>query len=292
MPPSGGSAFRRPQLKLFKNGAPMVSLKGERIRPPAVAGTFYPGEPSVLQSQIQELLDTAPSSQNIPKAVIAPHAGYIYSGLTAAHAYKPLLLNSHKIKRVVLLGPAHRVHVFGLAAPAVDYFSTPLGNIQIDQAAIEGVIQKYDYVQKLDRAHIAEHSLEVHLPFLQVVLDEFILIPFVVGEASTEQVGAVLNALWGGDETLIVISSDLSHFHDYATAKQLDLKTAESIESFAGEQLSYESACGRNPIKGLLNVAPQHQLSIHRLDLRNSGDTAGSKDRVVGYGSWLLYSSY
>ena len=258
------------------------------VRPPAVANTFYSGNPSILRTQIRNFLDEVqPAQKNVPKAIIAPHAGYIYSGPTAAFAYKPLLAKT-QIKRVVLLGPAHRVHVSGLAAPSSDYFATPLGEIPIDRPAIEQLVRQYDYVQLLDRAHVAEHSLEVHLPFLQETLDDFTLIPLVVGDASGVAVGAILNSLWGGTETLIVISSDLSHYHNYETAKRLDLRTAEIIERFEGEKLDYESACGRNPIKGLLAVAPKHHLQIQRVDLRNSGDTAGSKDQVVGYGSWIL----
>ena len=270
----------------------MEDVSGKTVRPPAVASTFYPGDPSTLRAQIRNFIDAVPPSQNIPpKAIIAPHAGYIYSGLTAAFAYKPLLLAKSQIKRVVLLGPAHRVYVSGMAAPSTDYFATPLGQILIDRPAIEQVISQFDYVQTSDAAHAEEHSLEVHLPFLQETLEDFALIPLVVGEATDSQVGAVLDTLWGGEETLIVISSDLSHFHSYEKAKQQDLNTAEIIERFEGDQLDYESACGRNPIKGLLAVAPHHQLSIQRVDLRNSGDTAGSKDRVVGYGSWVFWQA-
>ncbi len=258
-------------------------------RPPAVANTFYPGNPSILRTQIRNLLDEVKSDQKqAPKAIIAPHAGYLYSGPIAAFAYKSLLLAKKQIKRVVLLGPAHRVHVSGLAAPCADYFVTPLGEISIDRKAIEQLVREFDFVQTLDRAHIAEHSLEVHLPFLQETLDDFTLIPLVVGDASSAEVGAILNSLWGGTETLIVISSDLSHYHNYETAKRLDLRTAEIIERFEGEKLDHESACGCNPIKGLLAVAPKHHLQIQRVDLRNSGDTVGSKDQVVGYGSWIL----
>ncbi len=260
------------------------------VRPPAVANAFYPGNSSILRAQIQEFLELVPlSSDGVPKAIIAPHAGYVYSGPVAGFAYKPILSAREQITRVVLLGPAHRVYVSGLAASSASYFATPLGNIPIDQQSIENILQQFDYVQTMDNAHAAEHSLEVHLPFLQEVLAEFTLIPLVVGDATGSQVGAVLDALWGDKETLIVISSDLSHFHDYATANRLDLQTAEIIEQFDGDRLDYDSACGRNPIKGLLSIAPKHKLEIQRADLRNSGDTAGSKDRVVGYGSWLFF---
>lgn len=261
-----------------------------QVRPPAIAGTFYPGNPTVLRSQIQQFLNDASETSSPPKAIIAPHAGYIYSGPVAAYAYKSIQKLRTTIKRVVLLGPAHRVPVNGLAASSMSHFATPLGNVALDQSTIESLVQQFAFVEKFDRAHAAEHSLEIHLPFLQEILDDFVLVPLVVGEATGEQVGAVLETLWGGDETLIVISSDLSHFHNYQTAQHLDRQTAEAIERFDGSALDYESACGRNPIKGLLHIATKHQLQIQRVDLRNSGDTAGSKDRVVGYGSWLLYS--
>ncbi|MBF0288770.1 MAG: AmmeMemoRadiSam system protein B [SAR324 cluster bacterium] len=260
------------------------------IRQPAVANAFYSGNSSILRTQIQEFLESVPLTKNaVPKAIIAPHAGYAYSGPIAGFAYKPLLPAKNQITRVVLLGPAHRVYVSGLAAPSADYFATPLGDIPIDQQSIQEIIQQFAYVQTMDAAHAAEHSLEVHLPFLQEILTEFSLIPLVVGDAASLQVGAVLEALWGNKETLIVISSDLSHFHDYETANRLDLQTAKAIEQFDGDLLDHDSACGRNPIKGLLSTASKHQLKVQRADLRNSGDTAGSKDRVVGYGSWLFF---
>ncbi|MBF0279235.1 MAG: AmmeMemoRadiSam system protein B [SAR324 cluster bacterium] len=259
------------------------------IRPPAVANSFYPGDPAILRAQIKNYLEEVPVEQKkIPKAIIVPHAGYIYSGPIAAYAYKALVAAKSVIKRVVLLGPAHRVQVSGIAAPSSAFFSTPFGEIPVDQAAIDKLVQRFEYVQFLDRAHVSEHSLEVHLPFLQEALDRFSLIPFLVGNASGPEVGAVLDALWGGPETLVVISSDLSHYHSYQEAKLLDQRTAEIIEQFKGEKLDYESACGRNPIKGLLAVAPKYHLQIERVDLRSSGDTAGSKDQVVGYGSWIL----
>lgn len=261
------------------------------VRPPAVASTFYPGNPSALHTQIKRFLAAVPPSEGLPKALIAPHAGYIYSGPVAASAYKQLFLGKHHIKRVVLLGPCHRMPVLGVAAPATEFFETPFGQIPVDPQAIAQLKQQFGYVQTFDAAHKAEHSLEVHLPFLQEILEDFVLIPLVIGEASGMQVGAVLEKLWGGAETLIVVSSDLSHYHDYETAQRLDLETAEIIEQCKGEALDYESACGRNPIKGLLTIASKYQLRIQRVDLRNSGDTAGSKDRVVGYGSWIFTES-
>lgn len=266
----------------------MGNLSASRVRPAAIAGTFYPGDPGILRSQIQSFLDDAEESSTHPKALIAPHAGYVYSGPVAAYAYKPLQALREKIKRVVLLGPVHRVAVRGLATSSADFFETPLGKVSLDRQALEQLETQFSYVKSNDAAHAQEHSLEIHLPFLQEILDQFALIPLAVGDSTAQEVGAVLDAVWGDEETLIVISSDLSHFHPYDAACALDQQTAEAIERFDGNALDYESACGRNPIKGLLAVAPQHHLQIQRLDLRNSGDTAGGKDRVVGYGSWLL----
>ncbi len=259
------------------------------VRQPAVAAAFYPGDALLLRSQVQDFLNAAPPLKTgFPKAIIAPHAGYIYSGAVAASAYKALIPAKGRISRVVLLGPAHRSMVFGLAISAATHFATPLGNVPVERDTLDQLVRDFDYVKEKEEAHALEHSLEVHLPFLQETLGQFKLIPLVVGKAEKQEVGQVLEAVWGGSETLIVISTDLSHYHDYATAQQKDRKTAEAIENFDTEALDYESACGRNPVKGLLSIATQHQLTIQRVDLRNSGDTAGSKDRVVGYGSWLL----
>ena len=270
----------------------MIHSSAKTIRPPAVASLFYPGNPAVLRKQIKEFLESSPDSEKMTaKAIIAPHAGYKYSGSVAAIAYRSLLSAKYRIKRVVLLGPAHRVPLVGLAAPSTEYFATPLGRIPIDLSQIQQLLRQYDYAQILDAAHANEHSLEVHLPFLQECLEDFVLIPLVVGDATGLQIGAILETLWGGVETLIVISSDLSHFHDYRTAQRMDLETAEYIERFEGEKLDYESACGLNPIRGLLTIAQKRQLRIRRVNLCNSGDSVGNKERVVGYGSWILTES-
>lgn len=267
----------------------MAFSSGKTVRSPAVANLFYPGNPSILRKQIKGYLNSSLDSEvKIPKAIIAPHAGYQYSGAVAATAYRTLLSVKSRIERVVLLGPAHRVPLYGLAASSADYFATPLGHVPVDSSRIQQLLLRFDYLQILDDAHVSEHSLEVHLPFLQEILDDFVLIPLLVGDATGSQIGDVLDTLWGGMETLMVISSDLSHYHDYATAQSMDLETAGYIERYEGDKLDYESACGRNPIKGLLTVAQKRQLRIQRLKLCNSGDSAGSKDQVVGYGSWIL----
>ncbi|MDH5612028.1 MAG: AmmeMemoRadiSam system protein B [Gammaproteobacteria bacterium] len=257
------------------------------IRPAAVADMFYPGNPAQLRAEVQSMLAKASISTTTPKAIIVPHAGYIYSGPIAASAYAQLIPARNKIHRVILLGPCHRVPLSGLATSSADFFETPLGTIPIDRELCN-LILKFPQVEEFDLTHAQEHSLEVQLPFLQQVLDKFTLLPLVVGDASGIKVHEVLEAIWGGDETLIVISSDLSHYHDYHTAQSMDAAACKTIENLDGAHLHYDQACGRNPVLGLLLSARKHHLKVTTLDLRNSGDTAGSKDKVVGYGAWAF----
>jgi len=263
------------------------------IRPPAVAGAFYPDDSVTLQNVVRQMLEGASqrgqrSLTTMPKAIIVPHAGYIYSGPIAASVYTQLEPFRDTITRIVLLGPSHRIAFRGLATSSAEAYATPLGNIMIDQAAIASISILPQIIQ-LDAAHRDEHSLEVQLPFLQTVLNpEFTLIPLVVGDASADEVADVLEALWGGPETLIVISTDLSHFHDYETAATRDQITSDAIETFAPEKISGEDACGCRPLNGLLTIAKQKQLIIKRLDMCNSGDTAGPRDSVVGYAAYRL----
>jgi AmmeMemoRadiSam system protein B len=258
------------------------------IRKPAVADMFYPGDPLLLQQQLDAFLRGQEGGEAHPKALIVPHAGYIYSGPIAASAYRLLGSLRKQLSRVVLLGPAHRVAFKGLAATSMDYFSTPLGLIKIDQAAIERLLE-LPQVRIIDEAHREEHSLEVQLPFLQRVLgDAFSLVPLVVGDADSRSVAEVIETLWGGPETLILISSDLSHYYDYDTARQLDSATSRAIEQLDPQAIDYEQACGRIPVSGLLLAARHHHLHARTLDLRNSGDTAGDRDRVVGYGAYAF----
>jgi MEMO1 family protein len=261
------------------------------IRPTAVAGSFYPNDVNQLNNMLDEYLALETVNIEAPKAIIAPHAGYIYSGQTAASVYFNVGKLKHKITRVVLLGPTHRVYVQGIALPSNTHFATPLGNISIDTTALSELESNYPYVQFLDAAHEQEHSLEVHLPFLQKVLDNFTLIPILVGDASPEQVASILNQLWGGEETLIVISSDLSHFLDYETACKKDSNTTKLIENFEYNKIGSEQACGCMPMRGLLKLAQDKNMSLQTIDLRNSGDTAGTKDRVVGYGAYALFEN-
>ena len=247
---------------------------------------FYPAETAILERTVSELLAAAPASDGAVKALIAPHAGYQYSGLTAAYAYRLLDGRQKQIRRVVLLGPAHRVYLQGMAVPSVDAFRTPLGEVAIDADGVQQVLD-LPSMQVSDEAHANEHSLEVHLPFLQTVLDDFRLVPIVVGVCPPQDVEAALEALWGGDETLIVISSDLSHFHSYADARELDGNTTARIEA-RDASLHGEDACGAYALNGLMLAAKAKGLHVRTLDLRNSGDTAGDKQRVVGYGAYAL----
>ena len=260
------------------------------IRQPAVAGLFYPDDAQTLRRMVEGFLAEAPPGGELPKAIIVPHAGYIYSGPVAASVYARLAAGRSVIKRVVLLGPSHQVPFHGLAVSHAASFRTPLGDIPLDQAAIDA-LTKLPQVVALEAAHAGEHSLEVQLPFLQLLLDEFTLVPLVVGDVRGEAVAEVLAQLWGGPETLIVISSDLSHYHDYQTARRLDKATSQAIVSLHPETLDYESACGRIPVAGLLLLAKRLGLQGELIDLRNSGDTAGSKDRVVGYGAYAFTAS-
>ncbi|MDM8558323.1 AmmeMemoRadiSam system protein B [Candidatus Parabeggiatoa sp. HSG14] len=257
------------------------------VRTPAVAGMFYPADASELRTLVRNFLDETKVSGSVPKAMIAPHAGYIYSGAVAASVYTRLIAAHKIIKQVVLLGPSHRVSFEGLAATSMQSFATPLGEIPIDKPAIDEVLT-LPQVSMLEQAHTQEHSLEVQLPFLQEVLGDFKLVPLVVGDATPEQVGGVLEKLWGGVETLIVISSDLSHYHDYETAQKMDKLTSQAIENLRPEDIHHEQACGRHPINGLLHVARAKNMQVQTIDLRNSGDTAGSKHQVVGYGAYVF----
>ncbi len=260
------------------------------FRPAAVAGTFYPDDPVTLNAELGRLLTfTGAPRTEIPKALIAPHAGYIYSGPTAAHAYAGLDPYQERIKRVVLLGPAHRVAIRGLAAPTVAEFATPLGRVPIDLPALASLTDLPQFSLS-DAAHAHEHSIEVHLPFLQHALGNFALVPIVVGDASPAEVAQVLERLWGGDETLIVVSSDLSHYLPYDAASKIDRETTHRILA-CDTSLTHHQACGATPINGLLEVARCRGLQPKLLDLRNSGDTAGDKRRVVGYASFAFYPS-
>ncbi len=259
----------------------------QSIRQPAVAGMFYPAKRDELEQLLREYVGPPDTGLSAPKAIIAPHAGYIYSGPIAGAAYARLAAARAIIRRVVLLGPAHRVYVRGLAAPESDGFATPLGVVPVDHDAIAHM-QDLPQLARSEEAHAPEHGLEVHLPFLQYVLDEFSIVPLVVGDARAEVVAEIIERLWGGPETLIVVSSDLSHYHNYHTARRMDEATSKAIETLQPEAIGPDQACGRIPIQGLLLVAQQKGLTAEILDLRSSGDTAGPRDHVVGYGAYAV----
>jgi AmmeMemoRadiSam system protein B/AmmeMemoRadiSam system protein A len=256
------------------------------VRAAAVAGTFYPDQPAQLQNEVDAMLLQARSDAPCPKAIVAPHAGYVYSGSIAAEVYARVRNGAKTISRVVLLGPSHRVGFAGIATTAAHFYQTPLGQVPLDTAAT-GEIEQLPGVQTMEQAHAEEHSLEVHLPFLQRCLDSFCLIPLVVGDATPETVARVIQTLWGGPETLLVISSDLSHYLPYEDALARDTETTGLIEArWTG--LTGSQACGCKPLNGLLRVLRERNLDIETVALKNSGDTAGSRDRVVGYGAWVV----
>ncbi len=268
------------------------------VREPAVAGLFYPGRADVLSRTVRALLDAADAADanmaggagadraaphaRPPKALIVPHAGYVYSGPVAASGYRRLRGAGARIKRVVLAGPAHRYPLRGIATHSARAFATPLGEIPIERA-----VRSAPGVRVLDEAHEGEHSLEVHLPFLQVALREFSLLPLLVGDASAQEVAAALEYLWGGDETLIVVSSDLSHFEDMATARRLDARTASAVEALDVTAVGPRDACGCRPVTGLMAACARRGLRLSAIDVRTSGDTAGDPHRVVGYGTFV-----
>jgi hypothetical protein len=259
----------------------------EAVRPAAVAGMFYPGDPKALAAELDDMLGSVANLAprlGFPKALIVPHAGYIYSGPVAAHAYDELAGARGVVRRVVLLGPVHRVAVRGVAAPSAESFATPLGRVRIDREALQA-LRDLPQVVTSDRAHALEHSLEVQLPFLQRQLGEFRLVPFAVGDATVDEVAQVIERLWGGEETLIVISTDLSHYRSYEGARAIDAATLARIAARAVD-LNHDEACGATPLNGFLSVARRRALPVRLLAACNSGDTAGGKDRVVGYSAF------
>jgi AmmeMemoRadiSam system protein B len=255
------------------------------VREAAVAGLFYPADPVELRAAVRGYLGDGGGPP--PKALIVPHAGYVYSGPIAGSGYR--LWEGARGTRVVLLGPAHRYPLAGLAAHGAEAFATPLGRVPVDQRAVERLL-RLPQVKRLDAAHRGEHSLEVHIPFLQTVFEDFKLVPLVVGDAAPAEVAEALELVWDGPETFVVVSSDLSHYHDYDTAKRLDRRTADAIERLRASEVVPEAACGCRAIGGLLEVAKARGLRVTTLDLRSSGDTAGPREEVVGYGAFAFAS--
>ena len=258
------------------------------VRPPEVAGAFYPADPDECAALVTRCLAGArPSPPGESKVIVAPHAGHVYSGAVAGTAYAPLAERKDRIERVVLLGPAHRSGFKGLATASASAWASPLGTVPVDWAAIQPLLA-LPHVRVDDSVFAREHSLEVQIPFLQGVLDDVAIVPILVGDTTDDDVAGVLEALWGGPETLILISTDLSHFHDYETARRLDAGTAKLIELMQPEKIDGERACGYRGLGGALTRARALDLRVTALDVRNSGDTSGTKDRVVGYGAFAM----
>lgn len=256
------------------------------IRPAAAAGHFYPSDAELLRTQVSEMLAASMPAEELatpPKAVIVPHAGYMYSGPIAANAYSTLQSLRGRIRRVVLLGPPHRLAVRGFVLPSVQGFSTPLGVVPIDVSS-RSLLQGLPDGHVDDRPHAEEHCLEVQLPFLQTLLDSFEIVPVLVGQCCTGSVADLLDLLWGGPETLIVVSSDLSHYLSYEDSRALDRSTARQLLEL-NPCLQAEQCCGAHAVNGLLTLASRRGLEPYLLDLRSSGDTAGDRCRVVGYAS-------
>jgi AmmeMemoRadiSam system protein B len=265
------------------------------VRRPAVAGMFYPSDPVELRATVEQHLarpapSTSATSAARPKALIVPHAGYIYSGSVAASAYAHLASRRSVIRRVVLIGPSHRVYLNGIAVPQVDAFTTPLGEIPIDHDARTESLAQAGVIAS-DTPHELEHSLEVQLPFLQTLLDDFVLLPLVAGAAQPALVAATLARAWGGEETIVLVSSDLSHYHSYAEAQRLDSRTATAIIERRSD-LEGENACGAVPINGLTWLARDRNFDIEEIARLNSGDTSGDRARVVGYGAFALHEAH
>ncbi|MGH6634577.1 MAG: AmmeMemoRadiSam system protein B [Gammaproteobacteria bacterium] len=259
------------------------------IRAPAVAGSFYPSDPHALREDVAHLLQEMRPRVRDPKGLIVPHAGYLYSGKIAAAAYACIRRPAEMSLRVILLGPSHRVYLRGIALSSARWYTTPLGEVPVDDQALR-LLRELPQVQLMDEAHRWEHSLEVQLPFLQVQLgSRFSLVPLVVGCAEPREVAEVIESLWNDANTLVIVSSDLSHYHDYETACAIDAATSEAIEELRFEDIAPEQACGCMPLNGLLYFAREQGFSVTSLDLKNSGDTAGPRDRVVGYGAYAVH---
>ena len=283
-----GRPMMRPMSMFRQSGG----TAADRVKAPNVAGMFYPGTRGALRQEVDACLARVRAGGHaggqVPKAIIAPHAGYRYSGPIAASAYAQLKPRAHDIRRVVLLGPTHYHPIQGVAVSSAGSFETPLGRVPVDSASIRRALG-FVFVERFDPAFEREHSLEVHLPFLIRVLPRFTLVPLLVGRASPAEIDTLLETLWGGPETAIVISSDLSHYLDYESARRLDAKTSEAIVALRPDAIGHEQACGRYAVNGLLHLAKRHGLEARALDVRSSGDTAGPPDRVVGYGAYAFF---
>lgn len=259
------------------------------IRPPAVAGTLYDADTQRLLAQVESWLNegVAKTTPKTPKALVVPHSGYHYSGKTAAAAYRLLEPVYDSIRRVVILGNSHRDTINGFALPGVDVFKTPLGDVKVDPHAVQHLLNEPD-VQELPEAHRLEHSIEVQLPFLQTVLEDFVIVPLIVGNNDPKRVAELLKPLWGAEETLIVISTGLSRKRPQSEARSQDAHSAERIRKMKID-FSYPEACGFNALNGFLYLAKEKHLDSKCLALSTSADTNGLKDRVRGFGSFAFF---
>lgn len=272
------------------------TTKSMRVRPAAVAGMFYPADAAELRWFVEtelraamDRLDSAMLAGPPPRAIIGPHAGFIYSGSVAASAYGVFQGEGRtaNVRRIVIISPAHRVAVVGIAASSADAFATPLGLVPVDRQATDSLCEQFDFVNMSDEAHAPEHGVEAHLPFCQALFQDFSIVPLAMGQVSPQQVAQVLDTLWD-EQTLIAVSSDLSHFYSYDDARALDAATCKAIEQLQPHDIAPEQACGRPAVQAILTMAEQHHLTPTTLDLRNSGDTAGPRHQVVGYGAWAF----
>ena len=258
------------------------------VRAPQVSGVFYPAGDNELADMVERCLARGRHSPvPDPKIIVAPHAGYVFSGEVAATVFKPVAAHRSRIRRVVVIAPAHRVGFKGLATTSADAWATPLGTVPVDWEALRSLMTLPGF-RVFDDAFQQEHSLEVHVPFLQRVLDDFTLVPILLGDADPAEVSRALELVWGGPETLISVSSDLSHFHDYDTARGMDLATSRRIELMKPQEIDGRGACGHRALAGALDQARKRDLRVTALDVRNSGDTRGGKERVVGYGAYAM----
>ncbi len=258
------------------------------VRQPAVSGTFYPGFGPALRAAVSRCLPESSPPARVPKALIVPHAGYVYSGPVAGSAYALLIPARASIRRVVLIGPSHRVAFSGIAASRASAFRTPLGDVPLDGRSVD-VLLSLPVVRVVEQAHAQEHSLEVQLPFLQSVLSSFSIIPLLTGIVSPNDVAQVLQAVWDGSDTVIIVSTDLTHYLPYSVASEYDARTASAVVNLDADSIGDDAACGHDALRGMLLAARRNGLQAQQLDLRNSGDTAGPRDAVVGYGAFALY---
>lgn len=259
-----------------------------RIREPSVAGMFYPEKRLVLMQEVKQFLQNNQPAIK-PKALIVPHAGYQYSGQVAGNVYQYLKPYQNKFKKVLLIGPAHRKAFHGIGVLQDDFYNTPIGALKIEREIIEKLVDKFERVNYQDLAFNGEHCLEVQFPFLQLVLNQVSIIPTLVSHCDTERVSELIKYFWEEEETLIIISSDLSHFLDYESCSKKDFLTSQNIVSMKGENLQHDDACGQLGIAGLLQVVKEKGFNISEVSRCNSGDVTGEMSRVVGYGGYLIY---